>query len=123
MRVVSLYTGMVLRYTGTFRCDGAPRLRGRRQVVTALSVHCKPPYSGIRIGVRKLTHEVAGRPSHGDLPVLLTLRFSSNHVFCLITHYSLHGYIRIKPAPLWNIVLFFVFLLSLRLARVCVTLS
>ena len=74
MRVVSLYTGMVLRYTGTFRCDGAPRLRGRRQVVTALSVHCKPPYSGIRIGVRKLPHELAGRPVLGGLPVHFILK-------------------------------------------------
>jgi hypothetical protein len=49
----ALYTGVVLRYTGTFGCDGASRLRGRRQVVTALSVHCNPPHSVIRIGVRK----------------------------------------------------------------------
>jgi hypothetical protein len=45
--VVSLYTGVVLGYTGTFGYDNAPRLRGRRQVVTALSVSYNPPRSGI----------------------------------------------------------------------------
>ena len=50
IRVVSLYTSVVLKYTGTFGCDSAPRLRGRQQVVTALSVPCNPPCSGIHIG-------------------------------------------------------------------------
>ena len=45
--VVSLYMGMVLGYMGTFGYDGAPRLTGRRQVVTTLSIPCKPPRSGI----------------------------------------------------------------------------
>ena len=53
--VVSLYTGVVLGYTGTFGCDGGPRLRGRRQVVIALSVPCNPPCSGIHIGVREVS--------------------------------------------------------------------
>ena len=45
--VVSLYTGVVLRYTGTFEYDVAPWLRGsRRHVVIALSVLCNPPHSG-----------------------------------------------------------------------------
>ena len=46
-RVVSLYTDVVLGYAGTFECDSAPRLRGRWQVVIALSVPCNPPRSGI----------------------------------------------------------------------------
>ena len=45
--VVSLYTGMVLGCTGTFGYDGIPRLRGRRQVVTALSIPCNPPHLDI----------------------------------------------------------------------------
>ena len=42
IRVVSLYTGVVHGYMGTFGCDGAPRLRGRRQVVTTLSALITP---------------------------------------------------------------------------------
>jgi hypothetical protein len=39
IRVVTSYTGVVLGYAGSFRYDHAPRCcRGRRQVVTALSV-------------------------------------------------------------------------------------
>jgi hypothetical protein len=53
--VVSLYTGILPGCTKTFGCDGAPRLRGRRQVVIALSIPCNPPCSGIRIGVRKVS--------------------------------------------------------------------
>ena len=45
--VVSLYTSMVLGYSGTFGYDGAPRLRGRQHVVIALSVLCNPPRSDI----------------------------------------------------------------------------
>ena len=52
--VVSLYTGMVLGCTGTFRCDGAPRLRGRRQVVTTLSALATPTF-GYSIGVHKVS--------------------------------------------------------------------
>jgi hypothetical protein len=37
IRVVSLYTGVVLGYTGTFGCDSAPWLRDRRQEVRACS--------------------------------------------------------------------------------------
>ena len=44
--VVSFYMGVELGYTGTFRYDGAPRLRGRRHVVIALSAPCNPPHSG-----------------------------------------------------------------------------
>ena len=40
-RVLNSYTGMVFGYAGSFRYDRAPRFDwGRRQVVTALSVHC-----------------------------------------------------------------------------------
>jgi hypothetical protein len=53
--VVFLYTGVVLGCTGTFGYDGAPRLRDRRQVVTALSVPCNPPHSGIHVGVHKVS--------------------------------------------------------------------
>ena len=45
--VVSFYMGVELGYTGTFRYDGAPWLRGRWQVVTVLSVPCNPPCPGI----------------------------------------------------------------------------
>jgi hypothetical protein len=38
-RVVTLYTGVVPGYGGSFGCDHAPRCcRGRRQVVTTLSI-------------------------------------------------------------------------------------
>ena len=38
-RVVTLYTGVVLGYAGSYGFDGAPRSNwGRRQVVTALSI-------------------------------------------------------------------------------------
>jgi hypothetical protein len=73
--VVSLYTGMVLRYTGTFGYDGTLRLRGRRQVVTALSVLCNPPCSSIRVGARKVSMAWKTRP--GDLPIHLTLNSNS----------------------------------------------
>jgi hypothetical protein len=54
--VVSLYTGVVLGYTGTFGCDGAPWLRGRRQVMTTLSIPCNLSCLDIRIGVHKVSH-------------------------------------------------------------------
>ena len=75
--VVPLYMGMVLGYMGAFGCDGAPRLRGRRLVVIALSVLYNPLRSGIRIGVHKLPHEVGGRPVLDGLPVRLMLRSRS----------------------------------------------
>src|SRR6185312_9472485 len=58
-RVVTSYAGMVRRYAGSFRYDGAPRCDwGRPQVVTALSVHWEAasrlPYSptfGYGVGV------------------------------------------------------------------------
>jgi hypothetical protein len=34
--------GVVLRYMGTFKCDGASRLRARRQAMTDLFVPCNP---------------------------------------------------------------------------------
>jgi hypothetical protein len=67
--VVSLYTGVVLGYMRTFKYDGAPRLRGRRQVVTALSVPCNPPHLDIRVGVCKVS--IAWQTKPGDLPVHL----------------------------------------------------
>ena len=77
MWVVSLNMGVVPGCTVTFGYDGAPRLRGRRHVVTDLSVLCNPPRLGIHIGVRKLPHEVAGRPVLGGLPVHFILRAKS----------------------------------------------
>jgi hypothetical protein len=47
--------GMVLGCTGTFEYDGAPRLRGRRQVVIALPIPYNPPCLGLRVGVRKVS--------------------------------------------------------------------
>ena len=47
MWVVFLYTDVVPGCMGAFGYDGTPRLRGRRQVVTALSVPCNPPRLGI----------------------------------------------------------------------------
>ena len=41
-----LIHGRGARCTGTFGYDGIPRLRGRWQVVTALSVPCNPPRPG-----------------------------------------------------------------------------
>ena len=67
-----------------------------------------------------VSHEVVGRPVLGGLLTYLTLSSSSNHIRCMIINCSLHGYIRTMPAPLRNILLFFVFLLSLRLAQMCV---
>ena len=60
-----------------------------------------------------MSHEVASRPVHGGLSTYLTLSSSSNHVICIIINYSLHGYIMIMPAPLRNILLFFVSLFIL----------
>jgi hypothetical protein len=90
--IVSLYTGVVLGCTGTFEYDGAPRLRGRRQVMIALSVPCNPPHSGIRVGVCKVSMTWQTKPE--DLLVYLTLSSSSNHVCCMIFSCYVHGYIR-----------------------------
>jgi hypothetical protein len=90
--VVSLYTGVVLGYMGTYGYDDAPRLRGRRQVVTALSVPCNPPRLDIRIGVHKVSMAWQTRP--GDPPVHLKLSPNSSHITCMIINCSLHGYIR-----------------------------
>ena len=67
-----------------------------------------------------LTSEMSHRPVLGDLPAHLTLRSSSNHVICIIINYSLHGYIRTSLLHLGTFFNFFVSLLSLRLAKVCV---
>jgi hypothetical protein len=64
----------IIRNLQMWQCS---TLRGRRQVVTALSVPCNPPHSGIRIGVRKLSHEVAGRPVLEGLPIYFMLRARS----------------------------------------------
>jgi hypothetical protein len=45
--VVSMYTGVVLGYTGTNEYDCAPRLMGWWQVVSALSILPNPPHSGM----------------------------------------------------------------------------
>ena len=46
-RVVTSYTSVVLRYVGSFGYDRAPQCDwGRRQVVTALSVHCNSCVGG-----------------------------------------------------------------------------
>ena len=90
--VVSLYIDVVLGYMGTFEYDGAPRLRGRRQVVTALSVPCNPLCSGIMYEFIK-SPWLAGRLVPGDLPVHLTLSSNANHVICMIINYFLYGYI------------------------------
>jgi hypothetical protein len=51
---VTSYTGVVPRYVGSFEYDHAPQCcRGRRQVVTALSIR----YSGIVVVVHPLTFE------------------------------------------------------------------
>ena len=76
----------------TFGYDGAPWLRGRRQVVTTLSIPCNLPCSGIRVGVHNSPY-LAGRPVLGDLPIHLTLSSNSNHIACMIINYSLHSYI------------------------------
>ena len=67
-------------------------LRGRRQVVTALSVPCNPHVRVLCSSLKSIAP--SGRPVLGDLPVHLTLRSISNHVICMIINYSLHGYIR-----------------------------
>ena len=71
---------------------------------------------GHHLGVLK-SLALAGRPVVRDLPIHFTLRSSSNHVICMIINYSLHGYIR---TSLLYLGIFFVSLLSLRLAQVCV---
>ena len=71
---------------------------------------------GYCVGVLK-SLTLASRPVLGDLPIHLTLSSSSNHVVCMIINYSLHGYIR---TSLLNLGTFFVSLLSLRLAQMCV---
>ena len=70
-----------------------PWLRGRCQVVTALSIPCNPPRSS---GVQesKLSHEDAGRLVLSGLPTYLTPSSSSNHICCMIINYSLQGYIK-----------------------------
>jgi hypothetical protein len=68
------------------------------------------------IGVLK-SLALAGRLVLGDLPVHLKLSSNSNHVTCMIINCSLHGYIRTCRL---HIGIFFVFLLSLRLA-ICVS--
>jgi hypothetical protein len=83
------------RCMGTFVYNGAPRLRGRRQVVIILSVPCNPLCSGIHVGVRKSAW-LTGRPVPRDLSGHLTLMSRSNHVICMIFNCSLHGYIRIS---------------------------
>ena len=69
-----------------------PQLRGRRQVVIALSVPCNPPHLG-RVYESKLSHEVAGRPVLSGLPTYLKLSSSFSHITCMIINYSLHVYI------------------------------
>jgi hypothetical protein len=83
---------MVLRYTGTCGYGGAPWLRGRRQLVTALSVPYNPPRSGIRVGVHKVSMAWQTRP--GDLLVHLKFSSNSSHITCMIINCSLHCYIR-----------------------------
>ena len=63
---------------------------------------------------------LAGRPVPGDLPVHLKLSSKSNHITCMIINCSLHGYIRTCRLHVGTFLLFFVFLLSLRLAQMCV---
>ena len=81
----------------------------------AMSVHRNPPHSG-RVYEFKLSHEVGDKPILGGLLTYLTFCSSSNHVCCMIINCSLDGYIRTMPASLRNILLFFVFLLSLMLS-------
>jgi hypothetical protein len=42
-----MYAGEVPRYIGRVNAFYVPWLRGRRQVVTALSVLCNPPHSAM----------------------------------------------------------------------------
>jgi hypothetical protein len=78
--------GCGARVHGNCEYDGAPRLRGRRQVVTALSVPHNPPRSGIRVGVRKvyrLADQLQGSPYQPRLSS------NSNNVICMIIKCSL----------------------------------
>jgi hypothetical protein len=74
--------GVVLGYMETYEYDGAPRLRGRQQVVLALSIPCNPPCLGIRVGVHKVSMACQTRPE--DLPIHPKLSSNSNHIICMI---------------------------------------
>jgi hypothetical protein len=75
MWIVSLYMGVVLGYMGTFGYDGASRLRGRQQVVIALSVPYNLTRSDIHVGVCKVS--MARQTKPGDHPIHLTLNSTS----------------------------------------------
>jgi hypothetical protein len=90
-----------------------PQLRGRQQVVIALSVPYNPPCSG-RVWESKLSHEDAGRLVLSGLPIYLTLSSSSNHICCMIISCSLHGYIRtcLPHLGIYYFILCFTFILE-----------
>jgi hypothetical protein len=71
--VVIMYAGEVPGYIVAGDCISCPTVGGKQQVVTYSSV--RPLNSstfGHGVGVCKLSHEVAGRPVLGGLPIQLT---------------------------------------------------
>jgi hypothetical protein len=59
------------------------QLRGRRQVVTAMSALRNPPRS-FRMSESKLSHEVGGRLVLNGLLTCFTLSPKINYVICMI---------------------------------------
>jgi hypothetical protein len=84
------------------------QLRGRRQVVIALSALRNPPRL-FRMSESKLSHEVAGRPILNGLLTCFTLSPKINYVICMIINESLYDYTRPLPAQLRIILLSFLF--------------
>ena len=95
--------GVVLGFTGTFEYDGAPRLRGRRQVVIAIFVPCNLPRSVICIGVHKLPHDVVADQYVEVSPSISCLELSLNHVSVSSPAILLHSCVRICLLLLENI--------------------
>jgi hypothetical protein len=79
-RIVTSYTGVVLGYAGSFRYDHAPWCcRGKRQVVTALSVHhgsivvCELPHGRVWCKSSERCNGTSFIPVRDILPNIWTL--------------------------------------------------